>query len=226
MELFAGFIEKEKDYQNCRGRLSAVRKEIEDLAAQQKQLAESRENLRQEIGAIERQVWQKEKEQQDAQTRYILYKDAAPAAETVEGSVEELEERLRALKEKFSGDLKQLEKRKKDLEQDCARMQRELAKLGLKEEEYAGLVYDEQAGEKIAGEIVSLEVSLEERRQEEMAAVANEAAAKEALKNALQEIKRIGVEAPLPPEEIRGILGSGAGGRAGVEESWKRQTKR
>lgn len=149
MELFAGFIEKEKDYQNCRGRLSAVRKEIEDLAAQQKQLAESRENLRQEIGAIERQVWQKEKEQQDAQTRYILYKDAAPAAETVEGSVEELEERLRALKEKFSGDLKQLEKRKKDLEQDCARMQRELAKLGLKEEEYAGLVYDEQAGEKL-----------------------------------------------------------------------------
>ena len=207
VELFAGFIEKEKDYQNCRGRLSAVRKEIEDLAAQQKQLAESRENLRQEIGAIERQVWQKEKEQQDAPTRYILYKDAAPAAETVEGSVEELEERLRALKEKFSGDLKQLEKRKKDLEQDCARMQRELAKLGLKEEEYAGLVYDEQAGEKIAGEIVSLEVSLEERRQEEMAAVANEAAAKEALKNALQEIKRIGVEAPLPPEEIRGDFG-------------------
>ena len=48
---------------------------------------------------------------------------------------------------------------------------------------------------------------MEERRQEEMAAVANEAAAKEALKNALQEIKRIGVEAPLPPEEIRGDFG-------------------
>ena len=206
VELFAGFIEKEKDYQDCRSKLSAVRKDIEDLAAQQKQLAGSQEKLRQEISAIEKQVWQKEKERQDVQTLYTSYKDA-PAAETVEGSVEELEERLRALKEQYSGDIKLLEKRKKDLEQDCSQKQRELAKLGLKDEDYTGLVYDEQAGERIAGEIASLEDSLEKRRQEEMAAIANEAAAKEALKNALQEIKRIGVEHPLPPKEIRGDFG-------------------
>ena len=110
------------------------------------------------------------------------------------------------------------------MEQDCSQKQRELTKLGLKDEDYTGLVYDEQAGERTAGEIASLEDSLEKRRQEEMAAIANEAAAK-ALKNALQEIKRIGVEHPPSSKGSGEILGSGAGGPTGVVEAGRGKQK-
>jgi len=97
---------------------------------------------------IVQQVWQREKAQQEALAQYNIYQDA-PEAETVEGSTAELEQRLKALKEKYSGEIRLLEKRKKELATDCVRKQKELDKLGFKEEEYAGVVYDEPAAERL-----------------------------------------------------------------------------
>ncbi|MCL6635979.1 MAG: hypothetical protein K6T29_09490, partial [Peptococcaceae bacterium] len=206
VELFARFIEKEKDYQDCRGRLSDVLKSIADLETRKAKLTNSRESLQGDIGGIQRQVWQREKEQQEARARYGIYKDA-PAAEMIEGSIAELEERLKALKEKYSGEIGLLEKRKKELATDWVVKQKELDKLGLKEEEYTGVVYDETAAERIAEEIISLEGLLKKRRQEEKEAAKEEGAADSAFKNALHEVKRLGVGDPLPPEEIKGDFG-------------------
>ncbi|MEW6064576.1 MAG: hypothetical protein ACOY3U_07535 [Bacillota bacterium] len=206
VELFALFIEKEKDYQDCRGRLSDVLKSIADLETRKAKLTNSRESLQGDIGGIERQVWQREKEQQEAQAQYSIYKDA-PEAETLEGCIAELEERLKALKEEYSGEIGLLEKRKKELAPDCVRKQKELDKLGLKEEEYTGVVYDEPAAERIAEEIISLERLLKKRRQEEKDAAKEEGAADSAFKNALHEVKRLGAGDPLPPEEIKGDFG-------------------
>lgn len=204
--LFARFIEKEKDYQDCCGRLSAVLERIADLETRKARLTASRESLQEDISGIDRQVWRREREQQEAQTQYSFYK-AAPVADIIEGSAAELEERLKALKEKYSGEIGLLEKRKKELAPDCVRKQKELDKLGLKQEAYTGVVYDEPSAERLTEEMVSLEGLLKQRRQEEKEAAKEEGAADSAFKNTLHEVKRLGVESPLPPEEIKGNFG-------------------
>lgn len=201
--LFTGLIEKEQDYQYCRGRLADVGERIKGLETRKAQLTYSRENLQEEIRAIERQVWQGEKEQKEAQVQYNLYQEV-PEAETVEGSIAELEERLKALKDKYSGEIKLLEKHRAGLSVDLTDKQNELNRLGLREEEYAGVIYDVSVEVSIREEIISLEGVLKERRQEEKAAVKAEGAAGKALENALDEVKRLGVGAPLQPEEIKG----------------------
>lgn len=201
--LFAKFIEKEKDYQECRGKLADVLRGIAGLEARKVQLTGSQEILQKDIDSLTEQVWVREKGQREARERYSLYKDA-PAAVTLEGSIQELEERLRALKNEYSWEIGELEKRKKYLSEGCGRKQKELGKLGLEEEQYAGVAYDETAAESISEEISRLDGLLKKRLQEEKAAIKVEGAAGNALENALDEVKRLGAEAPLSPEEIRG----------------------
>ncbi len=200
---FSGFIEKDKDYQDCRGKLVAVINTIAGLETRKAELADSLKNLQADSGGLAREIWQAKKEQQDIKERYGPYKDA-PKAETVEGSAAELEERLKALKEKYTGEIGLLEKRKDELTRECDGLRKDLEKLGLKEEEYAGVVYDELAAERISGEITRLEGLLKERRQEEKDAASGEGAAKNALDNALNEVNRLGAGEPLPPGEIKG----------------------
>lgn len=201
--IFAEFIKKEQAYQDCRGRLADVVNRIAGLETRKMQLTKSLEALQKDISGIAKQVWVREREQQEAQVQYSLYQDA-PEAEMVEGSIAELAERLKALKEQYRGEIGLLEKRKKDLAADSAEKQRELDQLGLQEKEYAGVVYDEAVVGKAREEIISLEGLLKKRQQEEKAAVKTEGAAGKALENALDEVNRLGPEAPLPPEEIRG----------------------
>ena len=203
VDLFVEFIEKEKDYQDCRGKLADVVKSIEELEKRKVKLTDSLKSLQGDISGIERQVWQREKDQQEALAQLSLYQDA-PEAETLEGSIAELEERLKALKEKYSWDIKLLEKSKKDLAADCGRKQKELDRLGLQEEEYAGVLYDEPAAERVEQEIDRLDQLLKVKMEERVAAAGGEGAARNALDNALIEVKRLGAGSPLPPEEIKG----------------------
>ncbi len=203
VQLFAGFIEKEKDYQDCRRRLAAVDKNIKEWETRQKQLAASLDSLREDISRLEKEVWERGKVQLEAQAKYSIYKDA-PEAEIIEGNTAELEERLQALKEKFSTEIGLLERRKADLSADLANKQKDLDQFGLQEEEYASVVYSESAASKISEEITCLEGLLKKRQQEEKKAAKDEGAAESAFKNALREVKRLGVEVPLPPEEIKG----------------------
>ncbi len=204
--LFTSFIEKEPHYQECRGRLAAVAQSIAGLEAGKEQLAGSREALQKDINGLARQVWQKESEQRAARAQYSLYQDA-PEAETVEGSAAELAARLQALKEQYSGEIGLLEKQKEGWATDLAGLQGELDQLGLQEEEYASVVYDEAAVGRVREEITRLEGLLKKNRQAEKAAIKAEGAAEKALENALAEVKRLGAEVPLPPEEIRGDFG-------------------
>jgi len=203
VDLFVEFIEKEKDYQDCRGKLADVVKSIEELEKRKVKLTDSLKILQEDISGIERQVWQREKEQQEARVQLSLYQDA-PEAETLEGSIAELEERLKALKEKYSWDIKLLEKSKKDLAADCGRKQKELDRLGLQEEEYAGVLYDEPTAERVEQEIDRLDQLLKVKMEKRVAAAGGEGAARNALDNALIEVKRLGAGSPLPPEEIKG----------------------
>ncbi|MDD4238792.1 MAG: hypothetical protein PHT62_09600, partial [Desulfotomaculaceae bacterium] len=206
LALFSELIEKEPDYQDCRRTLAAVVQSIAGLENRKAQLTESQKSLREEISELKHQLWQKGREQQEAKEKYSLYQDA-PEAEKVEGSIAELSERLKALKEQYSGEIGLLEKRKKDLTEDLNGRQRELDQLGLPEEAYAGLVYDEAAAGRLREAITRLEGLLKEKQEERVAAAKSEGAAGMALENALTEVKRLGAEAPLAPAEIRGDFG-------------------
>jgi chromosome segregation ATPase len=204
--LFTEFMEKEPDYQDCRRRLAGVVQSITGLEAKRAQLAERQESLRKRISELEKHMWQKEREQAEAQAQYTLYQDA-PEAARVEGDIAGLSIRLKALKEQYSGEIGLLEKRKEDLAADITGRQRELKELGLHEEAYAGVVYDEAAAGRLRDEITRLEGLLKETQLAEKAALKAEGAAEMALENALTEVKRLGAEAPLPPAEIRGDFG-------------------
>lgn len=201
--IFAGFIDQEKKYQDCRGRLAAAGESLKEWETRRTQLAAGQVGLREDISRLEKETWEKEEAQREAQAQYGSCKDA-PEAEIIEGNTAELAERLKALKEKFSTGIGLLESRKADLSADLTDRQRDLAQLGLQEEEYAAAVYSEAAVSAIRKEITRLEGLLKKRRQEEKTAVKEEGAAENAFNNALTEVKKLGVEAPLPPEDIKG----------------------
>jgi len=200
---FAQFIENEKDYQDCLGGLSAIKNTIDRLKTRKSELTNDLENLQAEIKGLEQKIWQREKDQQETRVSYSLYKEA-PKAETVEGSALELEERLKALKETYSWEIRELEKRRDELALDCDGKQKELDSHGLTEEEYAGVVYDEMAADSIRKEITRLGELLRFSQKEEKEAAKREGAAGSALSSALNEVKRLGAEDPLPPERIKG----------------------
>ncbi len=200
---FAVLIDREEIYQACRRRLDIVRDQIATLNAKKSLLAGRVNGFLQETRALEREIWQREQQRQDTEGRYVLYREA-PAAETVAGGIDDLERRLKALKEQYSGNIALLEERKQQLEAECSRNQRDLRKLGLEQEAYAGAVYDEQTEERITGELANLEKQQQERQGELNRANRAEASAANGLQNALDEVRRLGPEEPLPPGEITG----------------------
>ena len=200
---FQDFLERESDYQGWRERLSQNLKEALNLEGKKKHLHQSLEKLQTSIIAGKAHIKAYEIKEQEAQQRYLLYQDALPA-ETVEGNVEELEKRLVAIKEEYSREIGQLERRQQELTVQCRKAQRELGKLGLSEEEYSATIFDESELESLQEEIAHLESLLKERQGEETRASRAEAAADTALANALEEVKRLGAETPLTPEKIKG----------------------
>lgn len=200
---FQDFLAREPDYQKWRERLSQNLKEATELATRKLILQQSLEKLQKDMVVGKAQIKACETREQEAQHRYLLYRDAQ-LAEIMEGDVEELEQRLAAIKEEYSREIGELERRQQDLTAQCRKAQRELNKLGMSEEEYSSTIFDESELESIQTEISRLELLLKERLTEEKNAFGAKTAAANALENALEEIKRLNAETPLPREEIKG----------------------
>ncbi|MHB1418554.1 MAG: coiled-coil domain-containing protein [Bacillota bacterium] len=201
--VFTKFIEREKDFQDCRTKLSAVKQKIVGMEHRKVELTASMESLRQDVFDLNQDIQRKKEEQEATLIRYSLYKNA-PLAEMIEGSAGELEERLRSLKVYYSGEIGPLEQRKKELVSDCNSRRKELKKLGIEEEKYAGVLYDELAEIRNREEINRLELILRERQDAKVSAATKKGAAEQAQADALKEVHRLGAEEPLPPEEIKG----------------------
>lgn len=203
VEIFDELIEKEKGYQTCRRRLAEVGEAISGAEGRKSELATSLDKLQEEIRRLSSEIEQRKRESREIRKKYTTYQDA-PEAEIVEGNLADLEERLLALKATYSGEIEQLEKRKSELQSECAKKEKEIAKLGLTEGEYSGVVYDEGTVAAINAEIVVLEELRKARQQEEKIAVRDEGAADKALANAVEEVKKLGAESPLSQEDIKG----------------------
>lgn len=200
---FQDFVAREPDYQKWRERLSQNLKEATELAKRKELLQQSLEKLQKDMVTGKAQIKASETREQEAKHKYLLYRDAQPAA-VMEGDIEELEQRLTAIKEKYSREIGELERQQQDVTAQCRKAQRELNKLGLSDEEYSSTIFNESELESIQSEISRLELLLKESHGEEKNASRAEAAAATALANALEEIKRLNTETPLPREKIKG----------------------
>ncbi|MDR3601650.1 MAG: hypothetical protein P4L49_14415, partial [Desulfosporosinus sp.] len=203
VELFESWIGKEQDYQTCRRRLTEVSLAISGAEGKKSELVASLDKLQEEIRKLSSELERNARESREIRKKYTPYQEA-PEAELVEGTLEDLEERLKALKATYSGEIEQLEKRQTELQLECEKKEKEIAKLGLTEEDYSKVVYDEGTAEEINVEINRLEELSRKRQQEEKKAVRDEGSADTACANALEEIKKLGAESPFSPEDIQG----------------------
>lgn len=203
LQAFGEFMEKEPEYQTCRNRLNQTEQQIKGLEQEKEQLQHSLEMLQTDISSTQSQIAALEKEEQGAGQQYLIYKEA-PSSEHVEGSIEELEKRLTAIKQEYSQEIGHLEQLQKELTSQCGKLQKQLDKLGLSEEDYGPIIFDEAALEAIQEEKFGLEARLKVKQAQRINATRAEAAAAMAADNALAEVKRLGAEAPLPPREIKG----------------------
>src|SRR5680860_1467619 len=153
IETFEAWIEQEKDYQTCRRRLAEISEAITGATGRKAELVASRDKLQEEIVRLSSEIKQKERESREIQKKYTLYQEA-PEAELVEGTLEELEERLKALKATYSGEIEQLENRKQELQSECEKKEKEITKLSLTEQDYRGVIYDEGTAEELSAEII------------------------------------------------------------------------
>ncbi len=200
---FQEYIEKEPDYQECRVKLDQIGRELLSFEQKRDQLNQSLDQLQIDISVGKNRIMELERQERAAEQQYPLYQKAAPAQDEA-GSIEELEKRLNAIKEGHNQEIGQLEQRQQDLTGDRRKTQKKLDKLGLSEEYYASTFFSESEHESIQGEIIRLEALLKTKQGEKELASRAEAAAATALKTAMGELIRLGAEAPLPPQEIKG----------------------
>ncbi|EHL09005.1 hypothetical protein HMPREF0322_00280 [Desulfitobacterium hafniense DP7] len=203
IELFREFLLKEAEYQECGKELTKVGDELQKLEAQKNHWVEEQERLRGKLAEISRELWQNDDTLQKILKQYELYRQS-PVAPLVAGSLEELTARLQALKSQYGSELEQLEQQKRELTMDIQQLKGELRKLKLQEEEYASVPYREEKADGLRAEIEDLASAVRGLRPQEIKAAREEAAAKTALDMALTEVKRLGWENPLGPEEISG----------------------
>ena len=203
VELFEALIEQETDYQRCRRRLAEVSEAISGAEGRKLELVTSLDKLQSEIEKLSSEIEQNKRESREIQKKVTTYQDA-PEAELVEGNLADLEQRLLALKTTYSGEIELLEKRKSELQSECAKKEKEIATLGLTEGEYRGVVYDEGTVEKIKTEIISLEALSKTWQNERIKTARIESAAKMACSIAVEEVKKLGAQSPLSPEDIKG----------------------
>lgn len=203
LTLFESWLEREKDYQTCRKRLGEVIEGISNADRKKAEQTLNIENLQEELKRVDYAIDRKKRETQEIRKKLTLYQQA-PVAEIVEGSLEELESRLQGLKAAYTGEIEFLEKRQKDLQLDCAKMEKELARLGLAEEDYRGVAFDEGKAEDISSEIIEFEKARKLLQRVTFQAGQKASAAKIACDIAAEEVKKLGAEFPLGPEEIKG----------------------
>ncbi|MEN6326354.1 MAG: hypothetical protein ABFD18_09130 [Syntrophomonas sp.] len=203
LNAFREFTENEPEYQRCRTGLVRITHEIANLERKKALLEQSLEKLQADISLGNNQITTQERLEQEAAQKYLLYRNAAPA-DRVDGGIEELEQRLTVIKDEYGQEIGQLEKRRQELNTQNGKTQKQLDKLGLAEEDYSSVRFDEALADSIHEEITRLEAEWKIRQQKEKKASRDEAAAANALANALDEVKKLGAEEPLPPQEIKG----------------------
>ena len=203
LEAFQEFMDREHDYQSCRSRLNQIKQQIAGLNEKKETLNQSLEKLQIDITAGKSRLSVCDNQKQIAQQKYLLYQDA-PEAQALDGNIAELEQRLNAIKGEYNQEIEQLEQRRSQLTGDYKKNLKQLDKLGLSEEDYSSTLYDETEADAIHEQIINLESVLKGKQKEKDAVSRTEAAAAAALSNALDEVKRLGFEEPLPPQEIRG----------------------
>jgi len=204
LKAFQELMAREPEYQSCREMLNQTIQELISLEGKKVLLIKSLEKLQIDIATIKNDIMAREKQQQAAEHKYLLYKNTPAVESLVTGDIEELETRLKAIKEEYSQEIGHLEQLQQSLTAQCRKTQKQLDKLSLAEENYAQIVFDEAVAESLHEEIVLLESVLKTEQKEYNAASRAEAAAANALSNALDEVKRLGAVAPLPPQEIKG----------------------
>lgn len=203
IELFREFLLKDAEYLKCCQDLAKVDDELQTLEAQKNQWAEEQERLRGRLAGIDQDLWQNTFSLKRTREQYELYRQA-PAAPLVEGSLEELTARLQALQSQYNSEQEQLKRQKQDLTREVQQLKTELKKLQLQEEDYSSVQYQEEKADRIKAEIQGLERAVKELRTQQLTATGAEASAKTALATAFTEVKRLGCETPLGPEDISG----------------------
>ena len=203
LEAFQDFLTREAEYQCVRGRLNQITQDLLSWEGKKDLLVKSLEKLQTDIAATNNKFMVREQQQQEAEKKYIFYKDAPPSASVI-GNIEELETKLKAIKEEYSQEIGQLEQLQQGMTDQSRKIQKQLDKLGLAKEDYADTQFDEAAAEAIHGEIICLESALKIKQKDHLDASRFEASAANALTIALDEVKRLGAETPLPPQEIKG----------------------
>ncbi len=203
IESFQEFLEKEPAYQLCRRELSGVLDESKALEIRRIKLDEQRNILQKELSTVRYALRDNERQQLDVQRQYELYQKA-PQTKLVEGTIEELTERLRVVRDTYTAGIRELETQKQDLQGDIRQKGTELSNLHLQEEAYATVRYEAEKAGRLREEISGLEKLVKELQVDLRTAIAKEASAKAVLDSALDEVKRLGYENPLPPEEISG----------------------
>lgn len=200
---FQEFLGKEQYYQNCRDRLEQVEQSLKTLTEQKTILNENIEKLQDEINSGKIHITHREKQTEEIGQRYQLFKDAA-AGEIIEGSIGELEKRLNVIKEEHHQEIRYLEKRQQELTEQRRKAQKQLDKIGLLEEDYISVILTEADLDSAQNEITRLESLLKIKQSEKEQSSRAEAAASAALSYALDEVKKLGSEEPLPAGEIKG----------------------
>ncbi len=203
LQVFYEFMDEENDYQSGRGRLEQTLQEMQSLEKRREELRDRAQTLQDEVIALQNLMLTLKKQQQDSEKEFLLYQSAPPAPDE-EGSIEELEKRLSAIKQDYNQEIGLLERRQQELADERRKTQKQLDKLALREEDYSSIFFDEALLEALQRQITTLEAVLKTKQSERMDASRVEAGAAMAVDNALAEVKRLGAETPLPLQEIKG----------------------
>jgi hypothetical protein len=203
ISLFKDFIEQESEYQTCCQELNQVLEDIKNLLSKQKNREEQQRVLQEKISSLQNELRDNTVKLKETRQNYERYKNA-PQADFVEGSFEELTEKLQALSSKYRGVVEELERQSRELLAEILERKATLRKLKLQEETYISVKYREEQEDRITEEIRSLEIEEKKLQQEQVEAATNEGSAKTAVDNAYEEVKRLGYELPLDPAEITG----------------------
>lgn len=197
------FLKKEPEYQSARERLDKIRSDAQNLISQKEFLQQSLENLQVAITAGQNQILQRHKYAEELKHKLLIYQ-RAPAADILEGSITELENRLNAIKAEHSQDIINLEQQHKELTAQIRKVQKLLERLEVPAADYLAVIFDENELDSVQNEITRLESELKQMQTEKDLSSREEAAAAAALSHAREEVKRLGADEPLPAHQTKG----------------------
>lgn len=200
---FEEWLKQEENYQACRRKLAEINEALRTADAQKSEQASKLDKLQDDLQSVESEINHRSREAREVQKKVILYQEAKEA-EIVQGTLEELESRLQALKATYTGEIELLEAQSKSLKLECAKKEKELDKLGLKEEDYQDVPYDEVIADNTSAEISVLEERVKSLQKLRSEAGEKRSSAETASTIAYDEVKKLGAESPLGPEEIKG----------------------